>query len=99
MGGYVIYFLIGEKVLIYIVNYVLVDYGIGVVMGVLVYDQRDFEFVKKYNFFIKVVIKGEGVDIENFQSVYEDEGVLINFGIFDGFKNIDVMKKIIQYLE
>ncbi|ADQ40744.1 leucyl-tRNA synthetase [Caldicellulosiruptor acetigenus I77R1B] len=98
-GGYAIHPLTGEKVPIYIANYVLVDYGTGAVMGVPAHDQRDFEFAKKYNLPIKVVIKGEGVDIENLQSAYEDEGVLINSGIFDGLKNTDAMKKITQHLE
>jgi len=98
-GGYAIHPLTGERVPIYIANYVLVDYGTGAVMGVPAHDQRDFEFAKKYNLPIKVVIKGEGVDIENLQSAYEDEGVLINSGIFDGLKNTDAMKKITQYLE
>lgn len=48
----------GEKVKIFVVDYVLVNYGIGVVMVVLVYDERDFEFVKKYNLLIvEVIIK------------------------------------------
>ncbi|WPX09955.1 leucine--tRNA ligase [Anaerocellum danielii] len=98
-GGFAIHPLTGERVPIYIANYVLVDYGTGAVMGVPAHDQRDFEFAKKYNLPIKVVIKGEGVDIENLQSAYEDEGILINSGIFDGLKNTEAMKKITQYLE
>lgn len=98
-GGYAIHPLTGERVPIYIANYVLVDYGTGAVMGVPAHDQRDFEFAKKYNLSIKVVIKGEGIDIENLQSAYEDEGVLINSGIFNGLNNKEAMKKITQYLE
>lgn len=98
-GGYAIHPLTGDKVPIWIANYVLVDYGTGAVMGVPAHDQRDFEFAKKYNLPIKVVIKGDGVDIQNLQSAYEGEGVLINSGEFDGLKNTEAMKKITEYLE
>jgi len=98
-GGYALHPLTSEKVPIYIANYVLVDYGTGAVMGVPAHDQRDFDFAKKYNLPIKVVIKGDGVDIENLQSAYEGEGVLINSGEFDGLKNTEAMKKITEYLE
>ncbi|ABP67404.1 leucyl-tRNA synthetase [Caldicellulosiruptor saccharolyticus DSM 8903] len=98
-GGYAIHPLTGKKVPIYIANYVLVDYGTGAVMGVPAHDQRDFEFAKKYNLPIKVVIKGDGVDIQNLQSAYEGEGVLINSGEFNGLKNTEAMKKITEYLE
>lgn len=93
-GGYAIHPLTGKKVPIYIANYVLVDYGTGAVMGVPAHDQRDFEFAKKYNLPIKVVIKGDGVDIQNLQSAYEGEGVLINSGEFNGLKNTEAMKRL-----
>ncbi|AZT90450.1 leucine--tRNA ligase [Caldicellulosiruptor changbaiensis] len=98
-GGYAIHPLTGEKVPIWIANYVLVDYGTGAVMGVPAHDQRDFDFAKKYNLPIKVVIKGDEVDIQNLQSAYEGEGILINSGRFDGLKNTEAMKKITEYLE
>lgn len=98
-GGYAIHPLTGEKVPIWIANYVLVDYGTGAVMGVPAHDQRDFDFAKKYNLPIKVVIKADGVDTQDLQSAYEGEGVLINSGEFDGLKNTEAMKKITEYLE
>ncbi|WAM32922.1 leucine--tRNA ligase [Caldicellulosiruptor morganii] len=98
-GGYAIHPLTGEKVPIWIANYVLVDYGTGAVMGVPAHDQRDYDFAKKYNLPIKVVIKGDQVDTENLQSAYEGEGVLINSGKFDGLNNKEAMKKITEYLE
>lgn len=52
MGFEVVYLLIGEKFLIWVVNFVLMDYGLGVVMVVFGYDQCDWEFVIKYNLFI-----------------------------------------------
>ncbi|WP_039767652.1 leucine--tRNA ligase [Caldicellulosiruptor sp. F32] len=98
-GGYAIHPLTEEKLPIWIANYVLVDYGTGAVMGVPAHDQRDFDFAKKYNLPIKVVIKGDEVDIQNVQSAYEGEGILINSGKFDGLKNTEAMKKITEYLE
>ena len=54
--------LTGEKVPIWIINYVLIDYGSGAIMGVPAHDERDFEFATKYNIPIKQVIKNAETD-------------------------------------
>lgn len=98
-GGYAIHPLTGEKVPIYIANYVLLEYGTGAVMGVPAHDQRDFDFAKKYNLPIKIVIKSEDTDEYNLEGAYEKEGVLINSAQFNGLKNTEAMKQITKYLE
>ena len=57
IGKYVVNPVNGEKVPIYIANYVLMEYGTGAVMGVPAHDQRDFEFATKYGLPILPVIK------------------------------------------
>jgi len=89
----VIHPLTGEKIPVWIGNFVLLDYGTGVVMGVPAHDLRDFEFAKKYNLPIKEVIKNSSDEIPN-----SNKGTLINSEKFNGFLSDDASKKIIQEL-
>lgn len=98
IGKYAINPVNGDKIPIYIANFVLLEYGTGVVMAVPAHDQRDFEFAKKYNIPIKQVIKPkEGKwDMRN---AYVDEGLLVNSGEFDGLPNYEAMSEITRYLK
>ncbi|MDD3839069.1 MAG: leucine--tRNA ligase [Clostridia bacterium] len=100
-GRYVINPLNGEKVPLYLANYVLMDYGTGAVMGVPAHDQRDFEFAKKYNLPIVPVIqpKEDNIDLDNLEHAFEAEGILINSGKFNGLDNNTAIKEIIKFLE
>ncbi|MDF9408323.1 leucine--tRNA ligase [Pelotomaculum isophthalicicum JI] len=100
-GAYCVNPVNGEKVPVLIGNYVLLEYGTGCVMGVAAHDQRDFEFAKKYNFPIRVVIQppGENLDPAAMTGAYEEEGVLVNSGQFDGMPNTEAIKAITEYLE
>ena len=91
----------GEKIPVWITNYVLMDYGTGAVMGVPAHDQRDFDFAVKYGLPIKQVIQDMAGEIsEPLSAAYEDDGYLINSGIFSGLKNrSEAMPKIVDYLE
>ena len=89
----VIHPLTGEKIPVWIGNFVLLDYGTGVVMGVPAHDLRDFEFAKKYNLPIKEVIKNSSDEIPN-----SNKGTLINSEKFNGVLSDDASKKIIQEL-
>ena len=60
IGAYVVNRLNGEKVPIWIADYVLLSYGTGAVMAVPAHDERDFAFAKKYNLPIRVVIAPPG---------------------------------------
>lgn len=100
-GAFCINPLTGEKVPVLIANYVLLEYGTGCVMGVPAHDQRDFEFARKYNFPIRVVIQpaGDKLDPSTMEAAYEGEGVMVNSGKFDGLPNKEGMKAVTRELE
>jgi leucyl-tRNA synthetase len=86
----------GEKVQIWIANFVLMSYGTGAVMSVPAHDQRDFEFAKKYNIEIKQVID-ESADIG--EKAHTEKGILFNSGEFDGLnfkKSFSAIKKALE---
>jgi leucyl-tRNA synthetase len=78
----------GEKVEVWVGNYVLMSYGEGAVMAVPAHDERDFEFAKKYGLAIKQVIAvdGEGFSLDDWQEWYADKlrGRCVNSGKYDG---------------
>ncbi len=90
-----------QKIPIWIGNYVLMEYGTGAVMAVPAHDQRDFEFAQKYNLPIKIVIKNpEWKEIpEKIEKAYENPGIMINSGIFDGLDSEKGKKEVCKYLE
>ncbi|AYN98191.1 leucine--tRNA ligase [Pseudomonas sp. LTGT-11-2Z] len=78
--------LTGEKLPVWVANYVLMHYGDGAVMAVPAHDERDFEFAHKYNLPIKAVVRtsaGDEVGSE-WQAAYGEHGQLINSAEFDG---------------
>ncbi len=91
----------GEKVQIWITNYVLMDYGTGAVMAVPTHDQRDFEFAKKYDIPLKIVIQDpeEELRLEEMEEAYIEPGILVNSGNFDGMESEKSMKKISKWME
>ena len=101
IGKYAINPINNEKVPIYIANFVLMDYGTGMIMAVPAHDQRDFEFAKKYNIPIKVVIQPHTLPLhpEKMTRAFTENGVLVNSGQFDGLENIEAIEKISNYLE
>ncbi len=80
--------LTGERVEVWVGNYVLMGYGEGAVMGVPAHDERDFEFAKKYGLPIRQVIAVDGEDFstDGWQEWYADKqrGVCVNSGRYDG---------------
>jgi len=100
-GRYCINPVTGEKIPIFVANFVLFDYGTGAIMAVPTHDQRDFEFAKKYNLPLRVVIQpsGEELRVENMTGAYEGEGVLVNSGPFNGIRNMEALESIASYLE
>ncbi|MFZ3170541.1 MAG: leucine--tRNA ligase [Carboxydocellales bacterium] len=101
IGAYALNPMTGTEVPILIANYVLMEYGTGAVMGVPAHDQRDFEFARKYNIPIKVVIQPEGpiLDGLTMTEAYEEAGKLVNSGQFDGLDNELAIGKIGDYME
>ncbi|MBI2335549.1 MAG: leucine--tRNA ligase [Deltaproteobacteria bacterium] len=98
LDRYAIHPLTGEKVPIYAANFVLMDYGTGAVMAVPAHDQRDFEFAKKYNLPIKVVIEQPN-NPQNLTAAYEEPGTMVNSQEFDDLPSEEGKKKIVEKLE
>ncbi|HBX56620.1 MAG TPA: leucine--tRNA ligase, partial [Pseudomonas sp.] len=78
--------LTGEKLPVWVANYVLMHYGDGAVMAVPAHDERDFEFAHKYHLPIKPVVRTSAGDTTPapWQDAYGEHGQLINSGLFDG---------------
>lgn len=100
-GRYVYNPLTKKEIPVYIANYILIDYGTGAVMAVPAHDQRDFEFAKKYNLEITVVINPEGQELapENMSEAYTGQGIMVNSGKFNGISNEEAKTKITEFLE
>jgi leucyl-tRNA synthetase len=94
----------GERVPIWVANYILMDYGTGAIMSVPAHDERDYEFARKYNLKIRTVIVPRSVDPEEtsaepalpFTTLL---GRLINSGPFTGLDCEDAIKKMSQRAE
>ena len=78
--------LTGEKLPVWVANYVLMHYGDGAVMAVPAHDERDFEFAHKYALPIKAVVRTSAGDQvgSDWEAAYGEHGQLINSGAFDG---------------
>ncbi|UXE88613.1 leucine--tRNA ligase [Limosilactobacillus reuteri] len=94
-GSYVINPVNGEKLPIWISDYVLASYGTGAVMAVPSGDQRDYDFATKFNLPIKPII--EGADIS--EGAFDGDGKHINSGFLDGLNIDDAKQKMIDWLE
>jgi len=100
-GSYAINPVNGAKIPVYTGNFVIAEYGCGMVMAVPSHDQRDFEFAKKYNIPIIVVIMPDEykLDANKMARAYTGEGVLVNSGEFNGARNLDAIEDITKFLE
>ena len=87
--------LTGETVPIWIINYVLIDYGSGAIMGVPAHDERDFDFAQKFNEAITQVIQ---VDESNSTLPITEKGVLINSDEFNGKSSDEAIDEIASKL-
>ena len=98
-GRYVVNPFNGEKAPLYAANFVLAEYGSGAVMAVPAHDQRDFEFAKKYNIPIKVVIQNadNSLKAENMTEAYTEDGTVVNSDILNGLSTRDAIKRAIEY--
>jgi leucyl-tRNA synthetase len=91
----------GEDIPIFLANFVLMEYGTGAVMAVPAHDQRDFEFAKKYNLPIRVVIqpKDRMLTSDSLTEAYINEGTMVESGEFTGSPNVAGKEKIAAYAE
>ena len=97
-GAFCVNRLNGERVPILVADYVLLTYGTGVVMGVPAHDQRDFEFARKYDLPIRVVVAPQGWDGNELVEAYLEEGTQVNCGPFDGLPSPEAIERIADYV-
>ena len=86
----------GEIFPLWTADYALVEYGTGAVMAVPTHDTRDFDFAKKYNLPLKVVIQNPENPSNCENEAYVEEGILVNSNEFNGMKNTEAKKAITQ---
>jgi leucyl-tRNA synthetase len=100
-GSYCINPFTGDKLPIYVANFVLMGYGTGAVMAVPAHDQRDFEFAKKYDIPVKVVVQpdGDALDPATMDLAHEGTGTLKNSGDFSGMDSIEAKAAITNHAE
>lgn len=84
----------GEIFPLWTADYALVEYGTGAVMAVPTHDTRDFDFAKKYDLPMKVVIENPENPSDCTSEAYTEPGVLVNSGEFNGMKNEDAKKQL-----
>ncbi|MFC2043700.1 leucine--tRNA ligase [Chloroflexota bacterium] len=99
IGAYVVNRLNGERVPIWIADYVLLNYGTGAVMAVPAHDERDFAFAKKYNLPIRVVIAPPGWQGEELKEAYIETGPMMNSGQFNELPSQDGIEAVCDFLE
>ncbi len=100
-GAYAINPINGAEIPIWSANFVLMDYGTGAIMSVPAHDHRDFEFAKKYDLPIKVVIQSNdgNLDSDTLENAWTEDGPMVNSGDFDGLKGNEARKKVCDFLE
>ncbi|HXF04967.1 MAG TPA: leucine--tRNA ligase, partial [Blastocatellia bacterium] len=94
----------GERLPIWIANFILMDYGTGAIMAVPAHDQRDFEFARKYGLPIRQVIApvddaGHPVLFETQEKAYEGEGILIHSGEFTDLASTEAIRRMTEYAQ
>jgi leucyl-tRNA synthetase len=89
----------GERVPLWVTNYVLMDYGTGAVMAVPAHDQRDFEFAQRYRLPVKIVIQRphHPLAAAAMEAAYEEDGTMSASAPFDGRPNREALHAIIQH--
>lgn len=95
-GSYAINPVNGEKIPIWIADYVLISYGTGAIMAVPAHDDRDWEFAKKFNLPIIEVLRSE-VDIQ--QQAWTEDGEHVNSQWLDGLNKKDAIDRMLEFLE
>ncbi len=101
-GGYITNPVNGEKVPVWIADYVLMGYGSGAIMGVPAHDQRDFEFARKFGIPIREVIRAvdeEASDPATWTEAKIHLGVMVNSDPFDGTPASEAIGKVTKYIE
>jgi len=98
-GSYATNKLNGERVPIWVADYVLMSYGTGAVMAVTAHDQRDFEFAKRFSLPIRVVIAPPDWNGDDFTEAWVEPGTMVNSAQFNGMPSEKGMEAIADYME
>ncbi len=99
LGSYAVNRLNGERVPVFIADYVLMTYGTGAVMGVPAHDARDFDFAAKYKLPVRIVVASLSWDGSDLPEAYLDEGFMTNSGPYEGLTNLEGKEAIADDLE
>jgi leucyl-tRNA synthetase len=97
-GAYVVNRLNGERVPVWLADYVLLSYGTGAVMAVPAHDERDFAFAKKYDLPIRVVIAPPGWEGNELEAAYIEPGTMVNSGQFNGLTSEAGINAVCDFL-
>ncbi len=89
----------GERVAIWVADYVLMTYGTGAIMAVPAHDQRDFEFAERFGLPIREVIAPSTGPRGELRAAYVGPGVMVNSGEFDGLESTEGIERVIAALE
>ena len=92
----------GEKLPVWVANFVLMTYGTGAIMSVPAHDQRDFEFSKKYGLPIRPVIRptgGELAEADSMEAAFVDDGVCEHSGEFSGLASAEARRRMTEKAE
>ena len=98
-GGFAVNPVNGERIPIWVADYVLMTYGTGAIMAVPAHDERDFEFARRYDLPIREVIAPPGGAQGVLREAYVGPGVLVNSGQFDGLDSVVAFDRICDWLE
>lgn len=100
-GCHAIHPLTGDRVPIYVADFVLMEYGTGAVMAVPAHDQRDFEFARQHGIERSVVVQpiGETLDASTMPSAFVEDGTLVDSGEFSGLSSAAAREAIAARLE
>jgi leucyl-tRNA synthetase len=100
-GRYALNPLNGDVIPIYAANFVLMEYGTGAIMAVPAHDQRDFEFARKYEIPVKIVIQpvGKTLNASSLTEAYTAPGIMVNSAHFNGLPSSEFKSQIVSYLE
>jgi len=100
-GAHAINPLNGERIPIWVANYVLMEYGTGAIQAVPAHDQRDLEFAYQYDLPIRIVVQNDdqSLTLDDYDIAYTGDGMMVNSGEFDGMHSAAGREAIADWLE
>jgi leucyl-tRNA synthetase len=101
LGAYAVNPVNGERIPVWVGDYVLLEYGTGAIMAVPGHDERDFDFARTYGLEVRVVIQPPGRELDGatMTEPWPHEGVMVNSGEFDGTPADRGVEEVTRWLE